>query len=196
MDKNIKIINRKSTVNFSDEGLETKVEEKVTNLSPKELKMQIELMNLDKLKVKVGDKILPLKAKDLKDEIELIIDKEDNLQYMMDKQKIFQESLNKKFSEMNDKERTIFIKEHTLWTVDELHEMIHELPWVKPWSKKYENWDKDKLDEQWKLSKEELIDAWHFLLNITIALGLNSNDVLEMYKEKNTINIKRQQDGY
>lgn len=122
--------------------------------------------------------------------------KEDNLQYMLNTQKQFQESLNKKFSEMNDKERTNFIKEHTLWTVDELHEMIHELPWVKPWSQKYENWDKEKINEQWTLSQEELIDAWHFLLNITLALGLNSEDVLRMYKEKNAINIKRQQDGY
>lgn len=121
---------------------------------------------------------------------------QDNLQYMMDCQRKFQGKFGQDFNNMSDKERTTFIKEHTLWVCDELHEMIHELPWVKPWSQKYKDWDKEKLDTQWILSQEELIDAWHFLINITIALGLSSDDVFKMYKEKNKINIERQNNGY
>ena len=192
MNKNIKIINRKSTVNFSNEGLETKIEEKVTNLSPKELKMQIELMNLDELKVKVGDKILPLKAKDLKDDIELIIDKEDNLQYMMDKQKIFQGRFGEDFDKMDEDERAAFIKNHGYFVIEEMVELFRETKNHKSW-KDYSDWDEEKCKKQLQKAREEYIDVFHFVINVGLALGMDSNKILEMYKDKNKINIERQE---
>lgn len=42
----------------------------------------------------------------------------------------------------------------------------------------------------------EIIDLWHFFLNINIALGLTSEDIFEGYYIKNAENFARQDRGY
>ena len=43
---------------------------------------------------------------------------------------------------------------------------------------------------------EEVIDAFHFILNIWLALGYNAEDFYAMYMAKNNINRLRQEKGY
>jgi hypothetical protein len=66
-------------------------------------------------------------------------------------------------------------------------EALNELPW-KPWKRNqeiyYENFQK------------EIIDIWHFLINLTIAAGINPEELMVMFTEKNEINIKRQKERY
>lgn len=42
----------------------------------------------------------------------------------------------------------------------------------------------------------EIIDLWHFFLNMNIALGLTSEDIFEGYYIKNAENFARQDRGY
>lgn len=44
--------------------------------------------------------------------------------------------------------------------------------------------------------KEEIIDLWHFLMNLWLITGANDQDFFEMYLDKNSINHERQDSGY
>ncbi len=44
--------------------------------------------------------------------------------------------------------------------------------------------------------KFELIDIWHFFLNMNIALGMTSDEIFELYYLKNKENFERQNRGY
>lgn len=44
--------------------------------------------------------------------------------------------------------------------------------------------------------KFELIDIWHFFLNMNVALGLDSQEIFELYYLKNKENFDRQNNGY
>lgn len=91
------------------------------------------------------------------------------------------------FAEMDAKARTAYIKEFVLMLEDELHEMLHELPYFKPW-KKYAT------VESTEKACEEFADAIHFFLNIAIGLGMTPERMYEYYMRKNAINGQRLED--
>lgn len=120
----------------------------------------------------------------------------DKLELMLENQKQLQENtMGHKFQYMTEIGRARYIKDMILWTTDELHEALHELPYAKDWSKKYDKPDYDH-EKQWKLFKEEMIDAWHFFMNIMLAAGFTPEEIFKMYMEKSAINVERQQNGY
>ncbi|GBC73915.1 hypothetical protein HRbin04_01324 [archaeon HR04] len=45
-------------------------------------------------------------------------------------------------------------------------------------------------------AREELIDILHFVLQISIELGMDAKDILSAYARKNAINRERQLKGY
>jgi len=62
-------------------------------------------------------------------------------------------------------------------------------------------WWKNKKDIDWDNVKEEVIDLWHFLISVSIKVGLNPKDIIDQYINKNLENYKRQlgtseRDGY
>ena len=118
------------------------------------------------------------------------------IQHILDSQLKFQNRMGYDFSKMSLKEKAKYIKEQMLWATDELHEMIHEVPYAKDWSKKYYDWSDEKMNKQILLTKEEYIDFLHFAFNIALALGMNEEDIIRMYNEKNKINNERQNTGY
>jgi dimeric dUTPase (all-alpha-NTP-PPase superfamily) len=71
--------------------------------------------------------------------------------------------------------------------VHEAIELQRETNWK--WWKKEITLDKEKI-------QEEIIDMWHFLVQISIESGLDSNSLMEKYMEKNAENLKRQIKGY
>ena len=75
----------------------------------------------------------------------------------------------------------------TIALIDELMESLRETPW-KPW-KKQQKLNRERL-------QQELIDAWHFMINLSIAAGLSSKKVHKAFIYKNKINIKRHQNEY
>ena len=115
---------------------------------------------------------------------------------MLDKQKEFQNKLGYDFDKMTIKEKAEYAKEMSLWVQNEINEMIHEIPFAKHWSKKYDNWDDEKIAEQIQLSKEEITDAFLFMMNIFLCLGMTEDDILNEFCKKNKINIDRQNNGY
>lgn len=117
----------------------------------------------------------------------------DKLQFLLDSQEKFQKRLGQDFSLMDEKEKSEFLHVHGYFLIEEVAEMLRETPFHKPW-KQY-NWDKEKTLSQEELQKDEAIDALHFLINIFLALGMDSEEVIERYKEKNKLNYRRQEDS-
>ncbi len=62
-------------------------------------------------------------------------------------------------------------------------------------------WWKNKGKVDWDNVKEEIIDLWHFLMSISIKVGLTPDDIMNQYINKNIENYNRQlgkseRDGY
>jgi dimeric dUTPase (all-alpha-NTP-PPase superfamily) len=56
-------------------------------------------------------------------------------------------------------------------------------------------WKKDNDIERNKI-QDEIIDIWHFLLQLSIEAGLDSRKLIELYIKKNKENLDRQIQGY
>jgi len=69
---------------------------------------------------------------------------------------------------------------------EELRELYADLLWK--W------WSKDKIDIQ--NIRVELIDILHFLVSAMISAGLTPEKVFDVYRQKHTVNINRQDTGY
>jgi len=80
-----------------------------------------------------------------------------------------------------------YINNMSLALIDEILEALRETPW-KPW-KKQQSLNKERY-------KEEIIDAWNFLINLSLAAGMTSNEIYERFIDKNKINHKRKETGY
>lgn len=99
--------------------------------------------------------------------------------------------------QMDTEEAIAFIHWNVTALVDELHEMLAEIGW-KPWaSSKHIN----------PAAGKEMIDAWHFFMNIMLALAPYLDpEVQDMqqltqwfhdkYFEKQAVNAARQEQGY
>jgi len=80
-----------------------------------------------------------------------------------------------------------YINIQALALIDEIMEALRETPW-KPW-KKNQEFNQAKF-------KEELIDAWHFLINLSLSAGMTSLEVFERYLAKNKTNYNRVEENY
>ncbi|HAU85115.1 MAG TPA: hypothetical protein DCW90_06330 [Lachnospiraceae bacterium] len=114
---------------------------------------------------------------------------------MLQKQKELQLRLGMDLDNFTPKERAAFVKEFSLWAIDEYSEMLHELPYAKGWSKKYDKPDYDH-EKQYQLCKEEFIDVLTFSMSVAAALGFTGEEMERMYLEKNGVNHKRQDNNY
>lgn len=119
----------------------------------------------------------------------------DKLTEMLDTQARFQHRLDSGFFGMSVKERTAFIKEHSIHLNQEINEMLYELPFFKPW-KDYSDMSVDDTMAALAKAKMECIDAWHFFMNIILALGFTPDEFYTMYMAKNKENHRRQDIGY
>lgn len=76
--------------------------------------------------------------------------------------------------------------EFNLAMQQEQAELIDSLDW-KWWKKGENNWDNAKV---------ELVDILHFWVSMCTIVGMNANDVMDLYFKKNKLNHKRQDGGY
>ena len=44
--------------------------------------------------------------------------------------------------------------------------------------------------------QKEVIDIWHFVIQLSMEAGMNANDIVNRYNEKHAENINRQREGY
>lgn len=80
-----------------------------------------------------------------------------------------------------------WVRWNVLALQDELHEALAETGW-KPWAKsKHINRD---------AYVSELVDAFHFLMNLMLVVNCDADEFLAKYFEKRGINIERQAAGY
>lgn len=119
----------------------------------------------------------------------------DKLALMLQKQKELQERLGYDFSNMSVEQRVELIKEHSIHATQELHEMLYELPFFKPW-KDYSGMNKVEQAVGMDKGKEEFIDFLHFSWNIALLLGFTPDEIFNRYYYKNAENHKRQDEGY
>lgn len=79
-----------------------------------------------------------------------------------------------------------WLRKYTAALKDEVRELEEEFLWK--W------WSKDNLDMQ--NIRVELIDILHFWISLCQVAGMNAEDVVRIYKQKNEVNIKRQLTNY
>lgn len=87
--------------------------------------------------------------------------------------------------------RAAYIRDNVLSLTDELHEALGEVGW-KPWA------TSRHLNEDAYLA--ELVDAWHFMMNLLLATGIPPEELarkfIMKYFEKAERNATRQVRGY
>lgn len=110
-------------------------------------------------------------------------DKKDKLEGLFILQQKLQERLGAGITV--DKQQYISIM--SLALIDEVMEALRETPF-KPW-KKTMLFDGEKF-------KEELVDAWHFIINLSIASGMDADELFKRFEAKNEANHQRIDDGY
>lgn len=71
--------------------------------------------------------------------------------------------------------------------VDELHEALNEIGW-KPWASS-QHFNQEAV-------KGELVDAFHFFMNLCMIAQVTPDDLIQGYINKSAKNIQRQEDGY
>lgn len=111
------------------------------------------------------------------------------LTHMLKMQKDLQLVFNKgkRIEDFTDGERMDAILLNVTACTDELHEALGETGW-KPWATSNH------------LNREEfhaeLVDAWHFFMNLMLHSGMTADDLYHGYIKKNASNLKRQAEGY
>lgn len=97
----------------------------------------------------------------------------------------------KNFQRMLPAERIQYIKDMVLAAVQELGEALDETGW-KPWATSQHVND--------TAYQAELVDTWHFLMNLMLATGRDPEELADAlfhgYTAKRQRNIQRQAEGY
>lgn len=91
------------------------------------------------------------------------------------------------YSTFTDEQRMQSIRENVLSLFSEINEAMDETGW-KPWaSSNHINPD---------AYKAEMVDAWHFFMNLMLLGGMTAADLYNGYMIKREKNLQRQRDGY
>lgn len=117
------------------------------------------------------------------------------LEYMFKMQKAFQDRVDQRYKSTDLKERAAFLRDHFVFCNQEMQEMLYEIPFFKHW-KDYSKMTDEEIKEAYDKAKEELIDAWHFFINIMLGLGMTAEELFTRYLNKHKENIRRQDEGY
>ena len=96
--------------------------------------------------------------------------------------------------EKSEKLKQSYINQMILAIHEEAVEIMRETPYKNPeyvefgW-KKNQEWNEEKY-------KDEIIDLWHFVMNLSIAVNMDAKEFYERYLFKNNINIERKNNSY
>lgn len=91
------------------------------------------------------------------------------------------------YSALTDAERIEHFKNMYVALDDEMHEALGEMGW-KPWA--------TSRHFNTEAVQGELIDAWHFFMNLMHISGLTPDKLIIAYESKRAKNIRRQKEGY
>jgi dimeric dUTPase (all-alpha-NTP-PPase superfamily) len=119
----------------------------------------------------------------------------DKLDFMFNKQIDLQERLgNIERLKGNDVNIQQFINQMILAVHEEATEIMKETAYKNPDFVPF-GWKKTQV---WNVEayKEEIVDLFHFLMNLCIAVEMDSEEFFNIYCKKNKINFERQDNGY
>jgi len=119
----------------------------------------------------------------------------DKFEDMLYTQLVLQKRLGYDFIHMTYEERTAFIKEMSIHLNQEVNEALYELPFFKPW-KDYSKMTEEEKQDAFSKFIDELVDAWHFFMNLILAADITPEEFYKRYLAKNKENHKRQDKGY
>lgn len=110
-----------------------------------------------------------------------------HMRIFLEAQQMLQEnSFGMKLKEMSDTQRIDYIRWNVVALEHELHEALDETGW-KPWANaRHINRD---------AYVGELIDAFHFLMNLLLAVEVTDQEMTEKYWAKHRVNAERQATG-
>jgi dimeric dUTPase (all-alpha-NTP-PPase superfamily) len=117
----------------------------------------------------------------------------DRLEEMLKMQEALQTKYNggERPGDMVGVARMNYVRTMVLATEDELHEALRETQW-KPWS--HHDGDRDNINRPAFLA--EMIDAWHFYMNLLLVANITADEFFNEYLRKNGINHDREDNGY
>lgn len=81
------------------------------------------------------------------------------------------------------REESIPFLEAILGLQQELVEFTDLVSWKK--------WRRNKWDEDKAKAKDEIVDLWHYLLELTILCGFSPEEMVERFKSKHEVNLQR-----
>jgi len=114
--------------------------------------------------------------------------KPDRFAVMLSMQRQLQEkSFKTNFESMSQEHRLQFIKDMSMALSAELQEALDETGW-KPWA------TSNHINEA--AFKGELVDAFHFFMNLMLIVGMDVEELFERYMRKHQVNADRQAAGY
>lgn len=118
--------------------------------------------------------------------------KTDKLEHMFELQRGFQNKIGTFDKIRSPQDKQQFVNQMILALVEESIEIMRETAYKNPkyvkfgW-KETQVWDEEKM-------KEEIVDLWHFLMNLSFMAGMNAEEFYTIYCRKNGINHDRQDD--
>lgn len=117
----------------------------------------------------------------------------DKLEQLFILQRKFQERM-KNFPIQGFKHKQELININILACFDELSEVMRETAWKNP-DYIVGGWKQGQLLNHKKF-KEEIIDLWHFVINLTLISGMGDDELYGRFLVKNKENHERQDKEY
>lgn len=118
----------------------------------------------------------------------------DKLDIMFDIQNKAQINLGTWNKIKNESDKQKFVNQMILACQEEIIEIMRETSYKNPNFVEF-GWKKN---QSWNLKnyKEEIIDLWHFVMNLCLVVGMSSEEFFEIYKKKNKENLERWNNDY
>lgn len=91
------------------------------------------------------------------------------------------------FEKLTEQEQQHWILNYSRAMTQELAELTDSVPWK--WWAKYQTFDKHN-------ARVEVVDLFHFLISLAQVLGMSADDIYRYYRDKNAVNVQRQDTGY
>lgn len=120
-------------------------------------------------------------------DLRLLRDSDSLVEMMIRQRRLQEDSYGFNFDTMTEEERVLFAKDQILALLDEGHEALAEIGW-KPWATS-RHMNRDAF-------VAELVDVWHFLMNLLLSARVTPHEFFSLYVAKNEKNAKRQREGY
>lgn len=115
------------------------------------------------------------------------MDKQDRLVEMFRLQRALNERIGVHLEALSPEQEQEWVLNYCRAMSQELAELVDSVPWK--WWARYQTYDRDN-------ARVEVVDMFHFLISLAQALGLEAEDIFDLYTRKHAVNVQRQESGY